>query len=52
MELELRFGLYLGRLAVLKKRVWDVYEQILRVFFFMFSGAKENVASVLKSCLK
>ena len=56
MEQELRFGLDLGRLAVLKKRVWADYEQILRVFFHVFRGKKmlnffkENiVASALKS---
>ena len=38
MEQELRFGLDLGRLAVLKKRVWADYEQLLRV---VFSGAKK-----------
>ena len=41
MEQELRFKLDLGRLAVLKKRVWADYEQLLRVVFFMFSGAKK-----------
>ena len=41
MEQELRFGLDLGRLALLKKRVWADYEQLLRVVFFMFSVAKK-----------
>ena len=40
-EQELRFGLDLDRLAVLKKKVWFDYEQHLRVFFFMFSRAKK-----------
>ena len=34
MEQELKFGLDLGRLAVLKKRVWSDREELLRVFFF------------------
>ena len=33
MEQELRFGPDLGRLAVLRKRVWADYEQLLRVVF-------------------
>jgi hypothetical protein len=28
MEQELRFGLDLGRLALLEKRVWDDYEEL------------------------
>ena len=37
MEQELRLGLDLSRLAVLKKRVWaDYFEGV----FYMFSGAK------------
>ena len=40
MEQELRFGLDLGRLAVLNKRVCADYDQHLRVVFFMFSGGK------------
>ena len=38
MEQELRFGLDLGRLAVLKKRVWADYEQLLRVFFMLLGA--------------
>ena len=38
MEQELRFGLDLGWLAVLKKRVWADYEQLLRVIFSCFHG--------------
>ena len=37
MEQELRFGLDLGRLAVLKKWVWATNEQLLRVFFYVFN---------------
>ena len=40
MEQKLRFGLDLGRLAILKKNGAD-YEQLLRVFF-IFSWAKKN----------
>ena len=40
MEQEFRFGLDLGQLAVLKKRVWADYEQLLRVFFHVFRGKK------------
>ena len=42
MVQKIRFGLVLGRLAILKKRRAD-YEQLLRVFFFMFSGAKKII---------
>ena len=38
MEQELRFGLDLGQLAVLKKRVWADYEQLLRLIFSCFQG--------------
>ena len=38
MEQELRFGLDLGQLALLKKRVWANYEQLLRVAFSCFRG--------------
>ena len=41
MEQELRFGHDLGRLALLKKKFWADYEQLLRAVFFMFSGAKK-----------
>ena len=40
MKQEMRIGLDLGRLAVLKKRVWADYEQLLRVFFSCFQGQK------------
>ena len=54
MGQELRFGLSLGLLAVLKKKA------TLEGVFFMFSGSKKKfynflkniVASTLKSCIK
>ena len=57
MEQELRFGLDLGWLALLKKK-WANYEQILRPVFSCFHGNKKfrkiknSVASGLKSCIK
>ena len=36
MEQELRFGLDLGQMAVLKKRCWINYEQLLKVVFSCF----------------
>ena len=36
MEWELRFGLDLGRLAVLKKKVRADYEQLLGWFLYVF----------------
>ena len=41
IEQKMRFGLVLGQLAMLKKKLGADYEQLLRVFFFMFSGAKK-----------
>ena len=41
MEQELRFGLDLGRLALLKKKIWANYEQFFRLFFSSFHGQKE-----------
>ena len=41
MEQELRFGLDFSQLAVLKKRVWAEYEQLLRVVFSCFQGQKK-----------
>ena len=38
MEQELIFGLDVGQSAVLKKKVWADYEQILRVVFSCFQG--------------
>ena len=63
MQQELRFGLDLGRLAVLKIRVWADYEQLLSFlvrtlpWFFLFQVQKNVkifkniVASALKSCI-
>ena len=47
MKQELRFWLDLGRLVVLKKRVWANYEQLLKVFFSCFRG-KKNVKIFFK----
>ena len=59
MEQELRFGLDLGRLAVLKKRVWADYEQLLGWFFHVLGGKnfflkkfKNILATALKSYIK
>ena len=41
MEQELKFGLDLGWLAVLKKRVWADYEQLLGGLFLCFQGQKK-----------
>ena len=40
MEQKMRFGLVLGRLAILKKKLGADYEQLLKGVFFMLSGAK------------
>ena len=42
MEQELRFGLDLSRLALLKKKIWADYEQLFRPFFQVFMGKKIN----------
>ena len=57
MEQELRFGLDLERLALLKKKhIWADYEQLLRPVFSSFRGQlkknKNIVVSTLKSCIK
>jgi hypothetical protein len=39
MEQELRFGLDLGRLALMKKN-WANYEQLLRPVFHVLMGRK------------
>ena len=52
-EQKMRFGLVLGRLVILKKKMWDDYEQLLRVFFHVFRGKK--MLKFLKkrfSCIK
>ena len=36
----MRFGLILGRLAILKKKVWADYEQLLRAVFLCFHSSK------------
>ena len=38
MEQQLRFGLDLGQLALLKKKIWANYEQLLRLVFHVFVG--------------
>ena len=43
MEQELRFGLDLGRLAVLKNKGLGRLGATFEGAFFMFSGAKKNV---------
>jgi hypothetical protein len=42
MEQELRFGLDLGQLALLKKNIWADYEQLLRPNFSCFLGKKKK----------
>ena len=42
MELNMKFGLVLGRLAILKKMGAD-YEQLSRVVFSCFQGQKRNL---------
>jgi hypothetical protein len=42
MEQNMRIGLILGQLAILKKKFWVDYEPLLRAVFFMFSGAKKK----------
>ena len=45
MEQELRFGHDLGRLALLKKKFWADYEQLLRPFFSSVHGQKNRDTS-------
>ena len=58
MEQELRFGLDLSRLAVLKKGVWADYYQLLRVVFPCFQEQKnvksffKNIVAPALSCIK
>ena len=58
MEQKMTYGLVLGRLAILKKKLGADYEQLLRVFFHVFRGKKNLiffvniVASALYSCMK
>jgi hypothetical protein len=51
MEQELRFGLDLGRLALLKKNIWADYEQLLRPFFSSFRGQKKKIKNIVASAL-
>ena len=57
MEKNIRFGLILGRLAILEKSLGN-YEQLLSAIFSCFHGQKKIksflkniVASALKSCI-
>ena len=52
MEQKMIFGLVLGQLAIMKKKMGTDYEQFLRVVFSCFQGQKNIVASSLKSCIK
>ena len=65
MEQNMRFGLILGQLAILKKKRYASFEGVFLCFhgqflpqslpkpfeagFFMFSGAKKNVKNILKT---
>ena len=50
MEQRMRFGLVLGQLAILKKRLGANYEKLLRVVFSCFQGLKINSECFLKYC--
>ena len=50
MEQKIRFGLVLGRLAILKKKLEADYEQLLRVFFSGFLGQKNTLKFFFKYC--
>ena len=58
MEEELRFGLDLGRLALLKKKFWPIMSNFLGWFFSNFHWQKKRkktkniVGSALKSYIK
>ena len=54
MEQELRFGLDLGRLALLKKKFGTIMSNFLGKFFQVFMGKKNKniVVSELKSCIE
>ena len=41
MEQKMRFELVLGRLAILKKKIWADYEQLLTAVFSCFHGQKK-----------
>jgi hypothetical protein len=58
MEQDMRFGLILGWLAILKKWFWADYEQLFIVVFHVFRSKakqinflKNIVVSALKSCI-
>ena len=51
MEQKLRFGLVLGRLAILKKSRVD-YEQLSRAFFSCFHGQKNLDLKYCSVCTK
>ena len=48
MEQKMRFGLVLGRLAILKKHIWADYEQLLRAVFSCFHGQKQSLNCIRK----
>ena len=50
MEQKMRFGLVLGRLAILKKKWGADYEQLLRVVFLCFQGQKKMLNFFEKYC--
>ena len=59
MEQKMRFGLVLGRLAILKKKIVADYEQLLRAVFPCFQGqfffeffCENTIASELKVALQ
>ena len=55
MEQKLRFGLVLGRLAILKKklgRLWATFEGVSSCFYGQNFFSRFLVASALKSCIK
>ena len=48
MEQKMTFGLVLGRSAILKKKFWSDYEQLLRAFFSCFHGQKQSLKYFFK----
>jgi hypothetical protein len=50
MEQQMRFGLVLGQLAILKKRLGDDYYKLLRMVFSCFQGQKNNSKFFGKYC--
>ena len=47
-EKYLRFGLVLGRLAILKNKYWTNYEHFLRAFSFLYFRGNKSVS--IKYC--